>query len=72
MRKGRGAQEQGQGRQGENGVKPPHTQKLSHMYSASVGSILVAMEPKHHPTKLMPVDQMLTLPGIPDASRDLG
>lgn len=60
MRKGRGAQEQGQGRQGENSVKPPHTQKPSHMYSASVGSILVAMEPKHHLMKLMLVDQVLT------------
>lgn len=51
MRKGRGAQEQGQGR---------HTQKPSHMDSASVGSILVAMEPKHHLMKLMLVDQVLT------------
>lgn len=60
MRKGRGAQEQGQDRQGEKSVKPPHTQKPSHMDSASVGSILVAMEPKHHLMKLMLVDQVLT------------
>lgn len=48
------------GQAGKEQGKASDTQKPSHMSSASVGSILVAMEPKHHPMKLMLVDQVLT------------
>lgn len=48
------------GQAGGERDKASGTQKPSHMSSASVGSILVAMEPKHHPMNLMLVDQVLT------------
>lgn len=64
-RTGRDEEEQGNprartGQAGRERDKASDTQKPFHVSSASVGSILVAMEPKHHPTKLMLVDQVLT------------
>lgn len=57
---GKGSPRARTGQAGREQWEPPHTQKPSHMDSASVGSILVAMEPKHHLMKLMLVDQVLT------------